>query len=675
MSGRNEVLEKVGRRLWLAACGLLVVYVGYIVVGPSDNTTIDNIFRRGIQDVMLAAIPVACFLRAASLREERAIWIGFGLGSLAEVLGIFYYQAFIYGDPTPPYPSPSDAFYLLVYPGWYAGLILLVRKQMRDARASLWLHGLIGGLACAALAAALVFGTIVSTTGANAITVATNLAYPVADTMLITFIVIAMAVLGWWPGRRWALIGAGLALFYVADTIFFYQIAKGTYQEGTILDPLWAAAMLLITAAGYVRDPVARKVGHESRWMMLPSIVFAAVALGIVVYGWENGVHAVAFWLAVAAIAVMLVQFGMAMFENARFLSSSRHEATTDQLTAMPNRRQLFLDLERTCADATADEPALLLLFDLNGFKAYNDKYGHAAGDMLLRRLGERLSEVVAPSGGAYRLGGDEFCALVRAPREELAAVTDAALDALRERGEGFETSASCGVAVVPHDASDPDEAIKIADQKMYSQKHEVWASDARHIDAVIQVIQRAAPTLDTHRAVLRGPVRVVAEEFGLAPAEVDDVAYAFEVRDIGYRAVPEAILTKPGALDEGEWSLMKTHPIVGERLIALSPTMRSVARIVRSSHERFDGAGYPDGRAGDKIPVGARIVAVAAAFDAMTSRRPYRDPLPVGEAIARLRAGAGSQFDAVVVETFCRAVRDVDLSTEEPPQGNVLVG
>ena len=129
------------------------------------------------------------------------------------------------------------------------------------------------------------------------------------------------------------------------------------------------------------------------------------------------------------------------------------------------------------------------------------------------------------------------------------------------------------------------------------------------------------------------------------------------KLHDIGKMAVPDAILSKPGPLDGEEWDYVRQHTLIGERIVAAAPPLAPVARLVRSSHERWDGGGYPDGLRGDEIPLGARVVAVCDAFDAMTTQRPYREPVSEVAAEAELRRCAGTQFDPMVVEAFCRVI------------------
>ncbi|MBJ7347727.1 MAG: diguanylate cyclase [Thermoleophilaceae bacterium] len=657
---RPDGIYKAGRWLCIAGFVLWPFFFFYLISGLSGQPW-ETIFQRVVLHTMLLCAAGACFFRGASNKGDRAIWFAFGFGSLMEAFGIFWSTYVLYWDETPPFPSVQDFFYLMVYPGWYTGMILLARKHLRDQRLSLWLHGVIGGLAIAALAAALVFDTIVSTEGANAAVVGVSLAYPVADTMLVALLVCVIALTGWRPGLSWGLIAAGVGLFYMADIIYALGIANGTYQITDTVDAFWPAGMLLIALAGYVKAKPAEKFRHDTAWMLIPTVIFGCIAIGLLVYDWKHEVNAVAFWLALSAIVVIMVQFVLALLENASLLSTSRDEALTDDLTGLGNRRKLFADLAILCKECDAENPGWFLMLDLNGFKNYNDKFGHIAGDGLLNRLGARLNEVVSPFGCvAYRFGGDEFCVLGKVASADPDAVTAVALVGLTETGEGFETSSAYGVSQIPADATEPDDLVRVADQRMYAQKHESGPLDERHLETVIRVIQRFAPIVDTHRFELLSIVKATALAVGLTGLESERAITAFEVRDIGYYAVPSEMLRKPEPLNPAEWALMKTHTIVGERLLRLSPSLVNIATIVRSSHERPDGAGYPDGLSGDATPMAARVVSVVAAFDALISQRPYRETATVEAALAEIRRNAGTQFDPVVVDAFCREVERV---------------
>jgi diguanylate cyclase (GGDEF)-like protein len=307
-------------------------------------------------------------------------------------------------------------------------------------------------------------------------------------------------------------------------------------------------------------------------------------------------------------------------------------------------------DLERSMSGEDT-----LVLFDLDGFKRYNDTFGHPAGDALLQRLGGKLTKAVDGHGRAYRMGGDEFCVLLHNRADGAVA---AAATALSESGRGFTIGASHGLVVPAVEATSAAEALQIADHRMY--EHKAGRSAARTSetrDVLMRILRERQPELHDHLNQVADLARATGRGLGLMREALDEIARAAELHDIGKMAVPDAILDKPGPLDPVEWSFMRRHPLIGERILLAAPALRPVARLVRSSHERWDGGGYPDGLTGDEIPLGARVVAVCDAFDAMTAERPYREPVSEDDAVAELRRCAGTQFDPMVVEAFCRVL------------------
>jgi putative nucleotidyltransferase with HDIG domain len=171
--------------------------------------------------------------------------------------------------------------------------------------------------------------------------------------------------------------------------------------------------------------------------------------------------------------------------------------------------------------------------------------------------------------------------------------------------------------------------------------------------EVLVRTLAERNGELGQHHDDVAELVVEVCRALGLAPEDVVAVRRAAELHDVGKLAIPDAILDKPGPLDEQEWEFMRRHTIIGERIVSSASSLRDVASIIRSSHERWDGAGYPDGLAGEAIPLGARIIAVCDAYDAMTTTRPYRRAMSLAGAMAELRRGAGRQFDGSVVAAF----------------------
>ncbi len=305
--------------------------------------------------------------------------------------------------------------------------------------------------------------------------------------------------------------------------------------------------------------------------------------------------------------------------------------------------------------DADDARPVVLVLFDLDGFKHYNDTFGHPAGDALLVRLGANLETYLSGRGRAFRMGGDEFCALFEPGDEVADPIIAGAASALTEHGEGFNVSSSYGSITLPREAQDATEALRIADQRMYAQKNAGRTSATRQSkDVLVRALTERAPELFTHLEGVADLAEATAKRLGMNDEEAECVRHAAELQDVGKVAIPDAILTKPGPLDPHEWEFIRRHTLIGERIVSAAPALGAVARLVRSSHERWDGTGYPDRLLEQEIPMGSRVVGVIDAFDAMTSQRPYSPAVSSSAALAELRRCASAQFDPVVVEAFC---------------------
>jgi len=358
-------------------------------------------------------------------------------------------------------------------------------------------------------------------------------------------------------------------------------------------------------------------------------------------------------------VALLLATAAAAYGAGRRF--PERRAALVDPLTSLPNRRQLLSDLDRS------DPATSLLLLDLDGFKRYNDTFGHPAGDALLARLGARLAAAVEGRGRAYRLDGDEFGVLAPAGPDLETLALDAS-DALSEAGDGFSVSCSYGSARVPLEAHDPAETLRLADRQLYAAKQGSIRSPGSQSSAVLlRALRERYPTTSQDVYGVAEIAFAVANRLAVPAEEAIHIRQAGELHDVGKIAIPDAILEKPGTLDDDEWEYVRQHPIVGERIIAAAPALGEVARLVRSSHERWDGTGYPDGLSGDEIPLGSRIIAICDAFNAMMGSRSYRPGISEEMAFEQLRRCAGSQFDPELVRVFFAV--HAELRVREPAE------
>ncbi|MGA9857522.1 MAG: HD domain-containing phosphohydrolase [Solirubrobacteraceae bacterium] len=640
---------------WIAGCELHALGVSWIPVGP----------EKWMHLVVMGAGAGLCIARGIVRRHERAAWLLIGGGVMAWVLGELYFTAVLWNDTSPPVPSPADAGYLSLPPLVFVGLVVLARGRINGLPKTLWVDGVSAGLAAGALSAAIVFKPVLAAVTGGELSVITNLSYPVVDLILLGFIIGVLAVGGRRADRRFGILAVGIACFWGADTIYLIKVAEGTWVSGGPYDPGWWTISVCAATAAWTA-PRGRATHFRRAEAISVPIASALVSLAILVVGTVMDVTVPAIALASGALLSVLLRLVLTFRAHQTMLERSQHEALSDPLTGLGNRRAFAGALARRLDE---DEPAplILALFDLNGFKSYNDDFGHAAGDALLQRLAGSLAAVLRSTGAVYRMGGDEFCALLPGG-DEGQALLRAAIAVLEDRGDGFSISASVGSVLLPQETDDVEEALRLADQRMYAHKHQV-----RRADAAQEVKQALLSALAQRDPELSGHLDDVAELAGLTAAalrcthaEVEGIRIAAELHDIGKMAIPETILQKPGALTDPEWMVMRQHTVAGERIVNSSSALADVAPLVRSSHERWDGGGYPDGLAGDEIPIGARIIAVCDSYHAMTSNRAYRQAMSEEVALSELRACAGSQFDPEVVEAFLR------LLTPAQPAGAV---
>ncbi len=421
-----------------------------------------------VYDAVVIAAGLACLMRARAAQRERGAWLAIGAAILLWGASEVYWTAFILHDPTPPYPSPADLGYLAFYPLAALGLALLVRARTHELDWRLWMDGAIAALGTAALGAAFVFNFVADRTSGSPIQVATTLAYPLGDVIMFSLVVGVVALTRWRPGRTWSLLLAGLAALVVADVAFTLQ-ENGALPGGVWTDPIYLIAAACLGAEAW--QPRADTIAATARFdgwreLMIPAL-FGAVMIGLFAMQYFTTASGFSTVLWAATMIAVIVRLAISVRENKALLEQVR----TDSLTGLGNRGGMQVDLEDHCARASAEEPVTLLLFDLNGFKHYNDTFGHPAGDKLLTRLGRELRRAIGEDGAAYRIGGDEFCVLLTCDEDRLDTVKREAARALTASGRGYNVTASWGTAAIPAEAGDPSQALQLADVRMYAQK------------------------------------------------------------------------------------------------------------------------------------------------------------------------------------------------------------
>ena len=640
----------------MTRAGLAAVYAVFavyaaIVLLTSPGDALNTFATDWLYQALIAAAAVIAAARAIHVEQDRLAWsvIAAALASTS-IAELF----FIAVEPD-GYPSVSDLFWIAFYPLAYIGMVLLLRRRARAIARPLWLDGLTASVAAAALGAAVLLEVVLSTAEGSRAEVATNLAYPLGDVLLLSAVFGVFSLAGWRIEGRWLLLGLGLLATAVADGVYLFTV--DTYQAGSAIDVLWPLSSLLIATAAWVRTHDESQLRTHGRPLLAVPAVCALAAIQILVYDHFARLNLVAVGLAALTLLLVIVRLGLTFRENARLFALTHHESLTDALTGIGNRRRLLADLHRALEPPTP--PTLLMIFDLNGFKGYNDSFGHPAGDALLVRLAEKLSASLGGVGAPYRLGGDEFCVVAPIEPGEAELLIDRTCAALVEKGEGFEVTSSFGAVVLPDEATDVSVALSLADERLYAQKQARRGDTSQSMDAFVEALATQEPSLHAHLEGVAALALEVGKRLGLAAGELEELSRAAQLHDLGKVAVPQEILDKPGALDEREWEFIHQHTVVGERILRASPAFRDAATIVRSSHERWDGTGYPDGLAGEEIPPASRIVSACDAFEAMTSTRPYRMARPVDEALAELRRCSGTQFDPAVVDVLVTIVRE----------------
>jgi len=434
----------------------------------------------------------------------------------------------------------------------------------------------------------------------------------------------------------------------------------------------WVVNLVLVSAVLAVTSGKSffKLIVLNTRQTTAPFALMTSAALMLVVL-WERSPA-----LSVALVGPLLA---IALYQRSTFKAMrAMRLALTDPLTGLGNHRSFHERLQRELTQAEHDGTTLsLCLVDIDDFKRVNDRYGHPVGDRVLGHVASRLRQ----GGESFRLGGDEFAVLL--PRLDERAAVAVARSIVERVGAGEieqigSVTVSAGVAAYPAQGVGRDELIRLADSALYWAKEDgknrartYQAATSLELSQLQQLAEgpdraaryRAAASLakavdardvytGSHSERVGELSARIARRLGIDEPQIELTRLAGSLHDLGKLAIPEEILRKPSALNESERLVLQRHPQIGYRMLE-SLGVEPIAEWVLHHHERWDGGGYPDRLRGEEIPLGARIIFVADAFDAMTSERVYRKPLSDRDAVSELERCAGSQFDPAIVGAF----------------------
>ena len=454
---------------------LVTLYDWFGIGGAGLGSTVNG----ALYDAVVFSAGLACLVKARACGGERRAWLAISAAVLFWAASEIYWTVFLTNDPSPPYPSPADVGYLAFYPLAALGVYLLVRARAHELDWRLWMDGLIAALGTAALGAALIFEFVADRASGTPIQVATTLAYPLGDILMLALVVGVVALTRWRPGRTWSLLLAGLAALVVADVAYTLQSTDASLPGGNWIEPIYLIAAACIGAEAWQAEaeaiqPAARFDGW--RELMVPAF-FATVMIGLFAMQYFSRASGLTTVLWAATMIAVIARLGISVRENKRLLERVR----TDELTGLGNQGRMQVDLATLCLRAE-EEPVMILLLDLNGFKRYNDTFGHPAGDEILARLGTQLGEAVGAEDSAYRIGGDEFVVLTTCKAERRDELKKRVAEAMTASGTGFDISAAWGAALIPDEADTPTAAMQLADVRMYAQKE---SRRVAHDDAI----------------------------------------------------------------------------------------------------------------------------------------------------------------------------------------------
>jgi diguanylate cyclase (GGDEF)-like protein len=457
-------------------CLLLAAYLA--TLSPPVHRFVEGTpFFGSVQDAIYVLAGLVVAARAALVRQERWAWGLLSIGLLTYAAANLVYTTYVVNLTPAPFPSIADPLWLSFYPFGYASVVLLLRAHTKRWMASMWLDGLVAGLGVASVAVAFVLQPVLDATDGSLAAVMVNLAYPIADLLLLALVVGVFATKGWRPSPTWWLLAVGMGAFVVADCVVVLRMG-GDAPEGPWVSSVWLVGVVAMALASWTRSTGRDTTPPSDGWAILAVPAgFTLVAVGLLAWrSLEKTSTALPLVLLAAGTIVAALLRTSLTFREVQALADARRQARTDDLTGLGNRRFFLEQLERETDETGPRRVAAVLLIDLDGFKEVNDSYGHHIGDTLLRMVGLRLVEAIGPDSILTRMGGDEFGIVL--PGAGVATASDAARQVGVHLREPFvleemplHIEASIGISLFPEHGRTPSMLLQHADVAMYEAK------------------------------------------------------------------------------------------------------------------------------------------------------------------------------------------------------------